>query len=165
MTLSETAASGLSIRLFGPFDPRVDGQPLPRLRSRKVAWLLTLLTLRQGQQVHRDWLMDTLWPDSLEIQASSNLRQCLVNLRRVLGNEAGRLKTPTHRTLLLDLSGAFADVLAFDEAIHRKDLSSLEEAIALYRGPLLEGCQEEWIWQEREVRAQSYIAALETVAA
>src|SRR5262249_3765904 len=43
--------------------------------------------------------------------------------------------------------------------------SSLEAAVALYRGPLLQECQEEWVFQERNVREQSYLAALERLAA
>src|SRR5205823_13115755 len=39
-----------------------------------------------------------------------------------------------------------------------------EEAVSLRRGPLLEGCCEEWILQEREAREQAYMAALEALA-
>src|SRR5439155_3027261 len=42
---------------------------------------------------------------------------------------------------------------------------SLEQAVALYRGPLLEGCVEAWAFQERQVREQAYLTALETLAA
>ena len=65
----------------------------------------------------------------------------------------------------LDLVDAEADLLIFDEAIARGDAPSLEQAVALHRGPLLQGCDEEWILQEREAREQAYLAALETLAA
>ena len=45
------------------------------------------------------------------------------------------------------------------------DDASLERAVALYRGPLLEGCGEEWAFQERQAREQAYLEALETLAA
>jgi DNA-binding SARP family transcriptional activator len=54
----------LSLRLFGCFEARVSGAPLPALRSRRGAWLLALLALREGSRVERDWLAATLWPDS-----------------------------------------------------------------------------------------------------
>ena len=57
------------------------------------------------------------------------------------------------------------DLIAFDRAIARGDAASLEAAAALYRGPLLEGCTEEWAFQERQVREQAYLEALETLAA
>src|SRR5439155_6742184 len=62
------------------------------------------------------------------------------------------------------LTEAEADVIAFDQAIARGDLPSLGEAIALYRGPLVEGCHEEWLAPERLAREQSYLTALETLA-
>ena len=42
----DPAAAPLSIRLFGPFEVRVKGSPLPRLRSRRGLWLMALLVLR-----------------------------------------------------------------------------------------------------------------------
>ena len=47
----------------------------------------------------------------------------------------------------------FVDALAFDSAIARGDLASLEAAVGLYRGPLLAECAEEWVMQERQWRA------------
>ena len=49
-----------------------------------------------------------------------------------------------------------ADVIAFDRAMARGDAASLEQAICLYRGPLLEGWMDEWVFQERQVREQAY---------
>src|SRR5262249_43952284 len=107
----------------------------------------------------------TLWPDSTEQQAAFNLRRNLWYLRQSLGPEASRLEAPSGQTLRLDLVGARADVLLFDEAVARGDAPSLEEAVALHRGPLLQGCPEEWVLQEREAREQAYLAALEKLAA
>src|SRR5262249_48052963 len=87
------------------------------------------------------------------------------------GPEAGRLLSPHPGTLALDLTGASVDVLAFDAAIARgnhdplRGYPALEEAVVLYRGPLLEECTEEWLFQERQVREQAYLAARETLAA
>src|SRR4051812_26603159 len=93
------------------------------------------------------------------------LRNSLTELRRALGTEAVRLCAPTLRTLSLDLSGVDVDLVAFDAAIARGDPASLAEAVALYRGPLLEGCSEEWAFQERQPREQAYLAALEGLTA
>jgi predicted ATPase/class 3 adenylate cyclase len=162
---SDRGAPPLAIRLLGPFDVRLHGAPLPRLRSRKGPWLLALLVLRHSREVERAWLAGTLWPDSTERDAFVNLRQSLTDLRRALGAEAGRLRSPTPHTLALNLCGAEVDLLTFDAALARGDTASLEEAISLYRGPLLEGCAEEWVLQEREVREQASLTALEELAA
>jgi predicted ATPase/DNA-binding SARP family transcriptional activator len=142
----------------------VNGNPLPRLRTRRGEWLLALLILRSGHEVDRAWLAGTLWPDSTEAQALTNLRVSLADLRRALGSEAGRLRSPTPRTVSLDLTGADVDLLTFDAALTRRDPASLDTAVTLYRGPLLEPCAEEWVFQERQVRERDYLEALETLA-
>jgi non-specific serine/threonine protein kinase len=168
----------LSIRLFGPFDVQVNGQPLPRLRSRNGQWLLALLVLRHDREVSREWLAGLLWPESTQSLAYANLRRSLNDLRHALGPAAHRLRSPAPHSLCLDLSGADCDVLAFDAAIARGLVGSrpisgspaacdseLERAVNLYRGSLLEGCAEEWALPEREEREQAYLQALERLAA
>jgi predicted ATPase len=56
------------------------------------------------------------------------------------------------------------DVLAFDAAISAQETAALERAVSLYRGSLLEGCEEAWAFQERRVREEAYLQALETLA-
>ncbi|HZT43605.1 MAG TPA: tetratricopeptide repeat protein [Chthonomonadaceae bacterium] len=155
----------LVIRLFGPFDVRLHGKLLPYLRTRKGQWLLALLALRHDRPVDRDWLAGTLWPESPASQALYNLRRSLSDLRRALGSEGARLASPTARTICLSLTDARTDVSLFDAAIARGDAASLEEAVSLYRGPLLEGCTLEWVVAERRERELAYLAALETLAA
>jgi len=155
----------MTIQLFGPMTVQQRGRPLPRTRTRTERWLLALLILRYEQETQREWLAATLWPDSLDAQALNNLRRSLSLLRSALGADAWRLCAPTTRTLQFDLTGAVCDVVAFDQAFARGDAESLEQAVELYRGPLLEGCSEEWIFAERQRREQAYLAAIETLAA
>src|SRR5436853_108196 len=77
-----SVAGPLEIRLFGPFEARVHGTPLPHVRSRTTQWLLALLVLRHGRDVERSWLAGTLWPDSTEAHAYGALRTTLNDLRR-----------------------------------------------------------------------------------
>ncbi len=151
----------LALRLYGSFEAHVRGRPLPRLRSRKGAWLLALLALRPDREVERSLLAGYLWPESPEPQAQQSLRKSLKDLRAALGEEASRLESPTRHTLRLNCAGADLDVVAFDAAIARGDAASLEAAAALYGGPLLEGCAEEWILPERVRREEEYLRALE----
>jgi DNA-binding SARP family transcriptional activator len=127
--------SPLAIRLFGPFHVSVRGRPLPDLHSRYGHALLALLTLHHGAEVDRRWLAGQLWPQSLEPRALANLRNTLANLRGALGPEAARLRSPSPRSVGLDLAGADADVLRFDRALARGDPLSLAEAVELYCGP------------------------------
>src|SRR5262249_40273390 len=136
------------------------------LRSKRGLWLLALLALRHGHPVDRDWLAGVFWSESDEPRALGNLRKSLTDLNRALGHrEAARISKPTSRTLLLSLSGADVDLIQFDAAIARGDRDSLERAIGLYRGRLVEGCDEDWILEEQLQRAQAYYGALASVAA
>jgi predicted ATPase/DNA-binding SARP family transcriptional activator len=156
----------LKVQLLGSFQVSVNGRTIPPLRSRKGQWLLGLLVLRHGGQVRREWLAEQLWPDSPKQEALTSLRQSLADLKKALGEEAGRLGPPGAPTLCLDLAGpeVDVDVLAFDEAAARSDTPSLERAIALYRGPLLEECDAELVLPEREARREAYLRARETLA-
>jgi predicted ATPase/DNA-binding SARP family transcriptional activator len=175
---SAEAASGLEIRLFGPMAVRIGSLPLPRLRTRKGLWLLALLALRAGRPVERDWLAGTLWPDCNQADSRRSLRQSLHDLRLALGPEAWRLTGESPGTLRLDVCGASVDVLAFDTAVEAPppgtrgtgmgspdDFELLAAGVRLYRGPFLEDCTEAWSLEERRRREQTYLAALERLAA
>lgn len=158
------SAPPLTIQLFGPLCVLVHGEPMPRVRTRSVEWLLALLVLRHGRTVDRSWLAGTLWLDSEEEQARHNLRDALMHLRRALGQEGARIQSPSRDTLTFDLSGAKVDVLRFDAAIQAGDEASLQSAVNLYTGVLLEGCYEEWVVRERESRQQACLQAQESLA-
>src|SRR5205823_2051013 len=131
---------------------------------RKGWWVLALMALREGRPMERSWLAGTLWPESSESDALANLRRTLNNLRRALGDQACRLRSPSLRVIRLDLAGATVDLIDFDAAIRAGDEESLKRAVAMYRGPLLEGCTVEWVLPEREARAGAYLNALESLA-
>jgi predicted ATPase/DNA-binding SARP family transcriptional activator len=174
-TVDDKESTVLEMRLFGPFEVRIGGQPLPPLRYRKDLWLLALLALRHNQEVPRDWLAGTFWPENDESKSLFYLRKSLSSLRNALGAAAPRLLSPTPRSIRLDLTDAITDFVVFDTAVARPRTEAGEdagaereerllEAVSLYRGPLLQDCTEDWVTVERETRAQSYVAALEALA-
>lgn len=162
-TQSHTGAA-LEIRLFGTFDVLVQGAPIPPLRTSRGQWLLALLALRHDRDTLREWLAGTLWPDSDESHALANLRRSLNDLRHALGNEAERVYSPSTRTLRLDLRDAFCDTVAFDALLKTGTPESLEKAVALYRGPLLESGNEPYLLPERASREDRFLEALQTLA-
>jgi predicted ATPase/DNA-binding SARP family transcriptional activator len=161
----EPSSGPLAIRLFGAFELRAGEQALPPPRSRREQWLLALLIFQQGRDCPRSGLAALLWPESGADQASYNLRRTLTQLRRALGTHAGRLRAPTRETVAFDLAGVEVDVLSFDRAVAEASPGSLGRAVALYRGPLLKECSEEWVLFERESRELAYLSALEALAA
>lgn len=163
MNSLEPPTAPLTLTLFGPMQVLVDGHPLPHLRSRKGVWIFALLALRHDRPVEREWLAAVFWPDMEPSQAFANLRPILSELRSGLGSQRERLQSPDRHTLRLDITDAFVDVLAFDTAIERGKSSDLERAVALYRGPLMEGCTEEWVFPERNMREHQCLQALDTL--
>jgi predicted ATPase/DNA-binding SARP family transcriptional activator/uncharacterized protein HemY len=141
----------------------IHGRPLPHLRSRKALWLLALLALRRNRPVLREWLAGTLWPDTDQSRALNSLRATLSELRSALADQGERLQSPNRQELFLDLTGADVDLYVFDAAMQSKKPEALTQAVALYCGPLLEGCYEEWVAQERQLREQVCLQALQTL--
>ncbi len=156
-------AAGLVVRLLGPFEARVGGDPL-RLRGRSGKWLLALLALRAGREVDRGWLAGLLWPDSEGDLAKGNLRRTLTDLRTALGPEAGRITAPTPQLLRLEPIGADIDVVAFDRALATGGPLAWAEAADRYGGPLLPDCAEPWVRPDRESRRQGVLRALDALA-
>lgn len=148
----------LKIQLFGPMRVWVDGGSMGTVRSRKAHWLLALLVLRSQRTTTREWLANALWPDTDRSVALANLRTVLSELRQAMGDQGWRLLSPERSLLSLDLSGAEVDVLQFDQAATG---NNPEDAIATYTAPLLDGCEEEWVHQERRERANACAIAFE----
>lgn len=151
----------LRIELLGPMEVWVEGQPTKPMRSKKAYWLLALLILRNGRPTSREWLASTLWPDTEHGVGLANLRPVLSDLRRALGTQADRLESPDRAHLAFNLREAIVDLIEFDQALTREDFQS---AIELYRGPLMEGCLEEWVQQDRLAREQQCADAFEELA-
>ncbi len=155
----------LRILLFGPLELRRDGETLPSPRTAKAGWLLALLILRGGAEVSRLGLAETLWPESLQAEALTSLRQRLADVRLALGPDASRLVGRGNRWLGLDLDGLECDVLEFDRAVREGTPALLARAVVMHRGPLCEGCHEPWAVEAREARRSAWLNALDALAA
>jgi DNA-binding SARP family transcriptional activator len=76
-----------TIRLLGGFAVEVNGERVyaTAWRHRRAADLIKLLALAPGHRLHREQVMDTLWPDLPPDAAGTNLRKATHYLRRALG--------------------------------------------------------------------------------
>jgi DNA-binding SARP family transcriptional activator len=161
----------LRIRLFGALELRAGDRLLPAMTSARAEGLLAYLLLHRHLPQSRQHLAFTLWPDSSESQARTNLRHVLHDLRRALP-DADRLLEVTPRTLRWREEASYwLDVAAFEDALTRPQadvaedgLAALREAVELYRGDLLDGSYDEWLLGERERLRSRYLEALERLA-
>ena len=154
----------LTIKLFGPFEARLNNKPLHELRLRSGESLLAFLALNHDRALRSTWLAETFWPDTAVVdgemeRALASLRQSVHHLRRSLSEEGGRIDS-NNKAVSFQADGAFVDALAFDGAIAAGDSKSLEYAVTLYKGPLLEGWDEKWVLKERERYRDLYVDAL-----
>lgn len=164
LLLSMTQSSPIMLRLFGKFEAGRDGFPLPGLHLREGERLLAYLTLHAGEPVASRDLAMRFWP--AEAQSSSDgqgdfpsVRQALRSLRQALGADAERLTRPSRATVSLDLTGTETDLLAFDRLVRVEGAAAPQaeqDAVALYRGPLLDGWREAWAVEARTQRRLQY---------
>jgi DNA-binding SARP family transcriptional activator len=112
-------------------------------RLRKATALVKLLALAPRHRLHREQVMDLLWPDSGRAAASNNLRQALHTARKALKPTAGSryLVSEDEELVLGPKSDLWVDAEALEEtaAIARRseDPASYRVAIDLYAGELL----------------------------
>ena len=128
-------ASGARVFLLGGFAVEVAGDPLPASswRKRRPVELLAALALAPGRVLHREELIDRLWPDKDLEAGANNLHRALHDLRRVTGAELATLERGVARLA----EDVWIDVEAFERAAANASKDSLSEAVALYRGALL----------------------------
>jgi len=149
-----------TVRLEGPSGP-VSGYAIHR---RQVALLALLATAGPGG-LSRDKLQALLWPESPADTARHSLANAVYRLRKELGEACVQGKG---NTLFLNPEVVRADVFAFETHLDRGEL---EEAVALYRGPLLEGFHlrgsnefEDWRSAEARRLGRRFEEALEALA-
>jgi len=165
----------LSIRLLGSLDLRLDGRALPPLGSARAESLLAYLLLNRHAPQSREHLAFKLWPDSNEPQARTNLRHVLHNLKHALPDAHQFLAVQTRTVQWQGDALTWLDTTEFDVALSRAEgheragdqveaITTLREAVSLYRGDLLEACYDEWVAGPRDDFRRRFVSALERLA-
>jgi predicted ATPase len=139
------------VTLLGGFAVAVDERPLTgvRWRLRKARDLVKMLALAPGHRLHREQLMDELWPERDPASAANNLNQVVHAARRVLGAPAIEAR---EELLVLHASVDAEDFARTGDAALRDGSSAaIRGALALYGGELLpEDRYEDWTLERRE---------------
>ena len=151
---------GCEISLMGGFAVRVDGHRVPdrAWRHRRAAELVKILALSSAHRLHREQMMDALWPELPPEAAAGNLRKAVHFARRALGS-GGSIMTATEMLELHPEGGISVDAARFEmaarAALGSSDPAAAAEAAALYVGELLpEDRYSSWADEPRErVRA------------
>lgn len=164
----------LRIELFGT--PRITWgeQPIHALHKGRLQILLAYLVLHHGEPISREHLAITLWPDSSEPQARTNLRQLVHHLRRALPSECDFLMPNGQTVIWLPDDRCAVDIFEFEAAVARgavarerqanaDERKGLEAAAALYQDDLLRGFYDEWIEPKRKHFREQLVQVLHRV--
>jgi predicted ATPase/DNA-binding SARP family transcriptional activator len=155
------------IALLGGFTVSVDGAVAQApWRLRKAKTIVKLLALVPNHRIHRDVLIEQLWPEVDPAVGANNLHQALHAARRVVGTDNLLLRG---EIVALGGEGSVSvDVEDFDVAAAKAAstgaLDDIRRALALWSGELLpEDLYEDWAAPHRDrlsaVRAR-LVAAL-----
>src|SRR5262249_16132440 len=124
------------LRLLGRFDLRRDDGSAVSLPGRQSMAVIACLGLADDFTVARERLAELIWAGRGTEQANGSLRQELVRLRRSIGNEVLPGAGTTSQPVRLAATHIDIDVVLFRRAASAPGGGA--EAIALYRGPLLQ---------------------------
>jgi DNA-binding SARP family transcriptional activator len=150
---------------LGGFAVEVDGKIIPpgAWKHRRGAELIKLLALATGHRLHREQVMDTLWPDLSPDAAGTNLRKATHHLRRALGTADPIVVDGGFVALCPDWP-VTTDVEAFEAAAKAALGAGPEacaEAAALYHGELLpDDRYASWAFEPRERLRLRYLQLL-----
>jgi TolB-like protein len=167
------SVASLNIRLLGGFEAHfASGEPVAPI-GRKAQALLAYLALAPGTPHAREKLTALLWSDRGETQARSSLRQALSELRKALaGADPPPLET-NGEAVALAAGAVVVDADVLERLIAGGERPSIESAVDLYRGDLLDGFTvpdpafEDWLrgerqrWRERAREAMTRLLALQ----
>jgi DNA-binding SARP family transcriptional activator len=153
--LSEREPHDVSVRTLGGFGVSVGGEPVPASawQSRVAREIVGMLAASRGRPLHREIVVERLWPDEDPTKAGNRLSVALSTIRGVFDPERSRgadhYLIAARESLALDLDHVEVDIEAFFEearrgrALHRTGdqvmgLSVLRSAEARYLGEFLE---------------------------
>lgn len=143
------------MRLLGAFVVEIDGRCVgaDAFARRSAARLVQLLALTPGRRLHRERVMDALWPDAHPGAAANELHKAAHYARRATGApEAVALRN--EMVALFPSRDVTVDLIAFDTAARAAlagNGSTAESALALCPGELLpDEPYAAWAFQPRQ---------------
>ncbi|WP_177320896.1 AfsR/SARP family transcriptional regulator [Lentzea waywayandensis] len=162
----------LEYRILGPLELRRAGG-LVALGGERQQKLLAVLLLNNGSVVSFDRLVDELWDDPPQT-ARRQVSNAVAGVRRAIDAAGGRLVTTTHG-YRVETAGETVDSDVFRALVRDADtaaeggrsrdaVASLTDALALWRGPLLDGLMSSSISAARDTMAEQRLIAVERLA-
>lgn len=125
----------MRIRLLGPLEVEGDDGQRLALGGRQAQALLALLAVEANRLVPVSRLIDELWGEEPPTSARKTVQTYVFRLRKVLGSERLLSSSDGYRLVAAD------DEIDAQEFARLVAAGSLEQALALWRGPPLSGLE------------------------
>lgn len=132
----------VEIALLGRFEVTVAGEPIAASSwsRRHAAALVKLLAVSPGRQLHRERVIDALWPDDLLDRAVPKLHKAAHFARHVIGRDNAIVLRDNTVALFPD-ADIIVDAVVFEQharsALGRHDRDAARHATTRYGGELL----------------------------
>ena len=151
------AMATIDITMLGRFSVTIDGAPVAdgSWTRRNAAALVKVLALAPGRRLHREQIIDLLWPDDTIREAAPKLHKAAHFARRALAQPSSVVLRGETVVLLPD-ADTTVDAVEFEELARRAladgDAGAVRAALALYGGELLpQDRYEDWAEERREL--------------
>jgi DNA-binding SARP family transcriptional activator len=166
----------LRVRLLGGFGvERSDPTGLVcDWRRRSAKTLTKILAAHPKHSLHREQMLDILWPEADAESALNSLGKALYAARHAFEPELPRRQNSTFlrledAMLVLDTEHVTIDADRFEQlaqdSLRRREISALESAVAVYRGELLpDDRYEDWCAERRNYLAELHFRVLLALA-
>ena len=134
----------------------LDGERIETDAFRKrAADLLKLLALSAKHVLHRDQLVEMLWPGKPPADGANNLYRAVHDLRSVVGEER-----VTFRQAIVELHDVVVDADVFEAETRSPDSERVARALDLYTADLLpEDYDLELVTRKRELLRRTFVDA------
>ena len=173
----DAARPDVIVRVLGRLDVQVAGVPVASWGGQRTRTLFQYLLMRR-RPVHREVLMELLWPGHTYSSARNNLNVCVYGLRRALGVTSAGTRYVVYSDACYSLNRVTWEIDRdrFVEAAERGRRSEdhetpagpvavLERAASAYGGPLFDGDPAaDWFLPERTALQELFLQVLERLA-
>lgn len=169
-------APELRLRLLGGFRAERGGAvvPIAAWQRRSARALTKLLAAAPGHALHREQVIERLWPGADLESALNSFGKALHAARRalepeLLPRESSSYLRLTDAVVALDPEHVWVDAdhfeLVAERALRRPDIEALERALAAYGGELLpEDRYEDWCASRRDCATELHLRLLTALA-
>jgi predicted ATPase/DNA-binding SARP family transcriptional activator len=155
----------LSIRLLGCVEVLLDGEPITLAGNAER--LLAFLVVQPAGWASTQVIAEAMWEDLITDQARTNVRKRLYHLRQAFGEAHRRWIARGSGWIQLALEGASIDLLKYQAAVRKAAEGrprDLEDAVGLYGGAFLPGCDEPWAERKRQELLDAHLGTLQALA-